>query len=78
MYTLLIVFFLVAIVTSFLCSLWEAVLLSITDQGFGKRTQVSNFNVQGRGGQGVRAHRLPEARGELLSGFLVEDGDERL
>ncbi len=30
MYTLLIVFFLVAIVTSFLWSLWEAVLLSIT------------------------------------------------
>jgi DNA gyrase subunit A len=56
----------------------DAVLLSITDQGFGKRTEVSNFNVQGRGGQGVRAHRLPEARGELLSGFLVEDGDEVL
>lgn len=30
MYSLLIIFFLVAIVTSFLCSLWEAVLLSIT------------------------------------------------
>lgn len=30
MYTLLILFFLVAIVFSFLCSLWEAVLLSIT------------------------------------------------
>jgi CBS domain containing-hemolysin-like protein len=30
MYTLLIVFFLVAIIVSFLCSLWEAVLLSIT------------------------------------------------
>ncbi len=30
MYTLLIVFFLVAIVISFLCSLWEAVLLSVT------------------------------------------------
>jgi CBS domain containing-hemolysin-like protein len=30
MYTLLIVFFLVAIITSFLCSMWEAVLLSIT------------------------------------------------
>ena len=30
MYTLLIVFFLIAIITSFLCSLWEAVLLSIT------------------------------------------------
>ncbi|MCB1759769.1 MAG: HlyC/CorC family transporter [Gammaproteobacteria bacterium] len=30
MYTLLIIFFLIAIVTSFLCSLWEATLLSIT------------------------------------------------
>lgn len=30
MYTLLVLFFLVAIITSFLCSLWEAVLLSIT------------------------------------------------
>lgn len=30
MYTLLIVYFLVAIITSFLCSMWEAVLLSIT------------------------------------------------
>ena len=56
----------------------DAVLLSITDQGFGKRTEVSNFNTQGRGGQGVRAHRLPEARGELLSGFLVADSDEVL
>ena len=30
MYTLIIVFFLVSIVFSFLCSIWEAVLLSIT------------------------------------------------
>ena len=30
MYSLLVTFFLVAIVTSFLCSLWEAALLSIT------------------------------------------------
>ena len=30
MLSLLIIFFLIAIVTSFLCSLWEAVLLSIT------------------------------------------------
>ena len=30
MYTLLVVFFLVSIVFSFLCSIWEAVLLSIT------------------------------------------------
>ena len=33
-------------------------LLTITDAGFGKRTDVEQFNRQGRGGQGVRAHRL--------------------
>jgi DNA gyrase subunit A len=56
----------------------EDVLLTVTDQGFGKRTPVGNFGTQGRGGQGVRAHRLPEARGELLNGFLVSSGDEVL
>jgi len=55
MYTLLIAFFLVAIVTSFLCSLWEAVLLSITpsyaqiqvQQGgaIGRRLQAFKENV---------------------------------
>ncbi|MDJ0740154.1 MAG: hemolysin family protein [Gammaproteobacteria bacterium] len=55
MYTLLIVFFLVAIVTSFLCSLWEAVLLSITpsyaqiqvQQGgrLGRRLQAFKDNI---------------------------------
>ena len=55
MYTLLIAFFLVAIVTSFLCSLWEAVLLSITpsyaqikmeeDSLLGKRLQRFKENI---------------------------------
>jgi CBS domain containing-hemolysin-like protein len=55
MYTLLILFFLVAIITSFLCSLWEAVLLSITpsyaqikvEQGgaLGRRLQAFKENV---------------------------------
>ncbi|MCB1791702.1 MAG: HlyC/CorC family transporter [Gammaproteobacteria bacterium] len=55
MYTLLIVFFLVAIVTSFLCSLWEAVLLSITPSyaqievqrggALGRRLQAFKDNV---------------------------------
>lgn len=55
MYTLLIVFFLVAIVISFLCSLWEAVLLSVTpsyaqiklNEGskVGKRLQAFKENI---------------------------------
>ena len=55
MYTLLIVFFLIAIITSFLCSLWEAVLLSITPSyaqikvkeggALGRRLQAFKENV---------------------------------
>ena len=55
MYTLLVAFFLIAIITSFLCSLWEAVLLSITpsyaqikvQEGgtLGKRLQTFKDNV---------------------------------
>lgn len=39
MYTLLIVFFLVSIIFSFLCSIWEAVLLSITPAFTERKTQ---------------------------------------
>lgn len=39
MYTLLIVFFLVSIIFSFLCSIWEAVLLSITPSFTEKKLQ---------------------------------------
>ena len=55
MISLLIVFFLVAIVTSFLCSLWEAVLLSITPSyaqikvkeggALGRRLQAFKANI---------------------------------
>jgi len=45
MYTLLIVFFLVSIVFSFLCSIWEAVLLSITGGEIGTTLQEFKANI---------------------------------
>lgn len=51
-------------------------LLTVTEGGFGKRTPVEQFHVQGRGGQGVRAHKMLGDRGRLLTGFLVDDEDE--
>ncbi|MBS1838505.1 MAG: DNA gyrase subunit A, partial [Actinobacteria bacterium] len=51
-------------------------LLTITDAGYGKRTEVMQFNTQGRGGQGVRAHRLHADRGRIITGLLVADDDE--
>ena len=56
----------------------EATLLTVTDAGYGKRTTVDAFNRQGRGGQGVRAHKLLDTRGRLLTGFLVQENDEVL
>jgi DNA gyrase subunit A len=42
----------------------------ITEKGFGKRTAISDFRVQGRGGQGVIAMKTDRERG-LLAGVRV-------
>ena len=51
-------------------------LLTITDAGYGKRTEVEQFNLQGRGGQGVRSHKLHADRGRVITGLLVADDDQ--
>ena len=64
MYTLLIVFFLVAIVTSFLCSLWEAVLLSITPS-------YAQIKVQEGGTLGQRLQAFKENIDRPLAAILT-------
>jgi len=56
----------------------EGVLLFVSSGGFGKRTAMSAFNRQGRGGQGVRGMRVTEARGVVVAAFSVSDADEIL
>jgi DNA gyrase subunit A len=51
-------------------------VLLVTDGGYGKRTSVDHFNVQVRGGQGVRAIRTTVSRGNLAGAFLVSADDE--
>ncbi len=55
----------------------EAELLSVTERGFGKRTQLAEYPEQGRGGQGVITHRLTDRTGMLVSLSYVL-GDEEL
>ena len=64
MYTLLIVFFLIAIVTSFLCSLWEAVLLSITPS-------YAQIQVQQGGALGRRLQAFKENIDRPLAAILT-------
>jgi DNA gyrase subunit A len=56
----------------------EADILIVTDAGYGKRTKLERFNVQARGGQGVRGIKLTAARGRVVSAFMVSLDEEIL
>ena len=46
----------------------------ITENGYGKRTRVSEYPRKGRGGMGVKTVQLTEARGKLAGARVVRDG----
>lgn len=55
----------------------ERFVFTVTDQGFAKRTAVSEYRKQNRGGLGIKAMRLDEhARGGLVGGLVVSETDE--
>ena len=51
-------------------------VFTVTDGGFAKRTRVSEYREQGRGGLGIKAMKLNEDRGSLVGGLVVSDNDE--
>ncbi|MGI8993717.1 MAG: DNA gyrase subunit A, partial [Nocardioidaceae bacterium] len=51
-------------------------VFTVTDGGFAKRTRVEEYRLQGRGGLGIKAMKLPDARGSLVGGIVVTDTDE--
>ncbi len=54
-------------------------VFTITDGGFAKRTRISDYRSQSRGGLGIKAMALAnEQRGVLVGAFIVEEGDEVL
>ena len=56
---------------------WEGDLLAISSHGYGKRTPLEEYPLQGRGGQGVITFKLNEKVGHLAA-LLAVDGDEDL
>lgn len=54
----------------------EGTVLNITENGFGKRTQLSDFPCHKRGGQGVIAIQTTERNGAVVGAVLVSDDDE--
>ena len=52
-------------------------LVTITENGYGKRTEYSDFReMKHRGGVGVQAHNLTEKTGKLCGIASVDDGDD--
>ncbi len=51
-------------------------LLNVTERGYGKRTDEANFNIQYRGGKGVKIHQLTEKTGLLAGVIKVSDSEE--
>ncbi|MCP4118171.1 MAG: DNA gyrase subunit A [Desulfobacteraceae bacterium] len=51
-------------------------LLTVTENGYGKRTNIEEYRTQTRGGKGVFSIRTSERNGKMVSLLLVGDEDE--
>jgi DNA gyrase subunit A len=56
----------------------EQFVFTITDGGFAKRTRISEYRLQSRGGIGTKTMKQDDDRGNLVGAFIVVDGDEVL
>ncbi|PIC00589.1 DNA gyrase subunit A [Caulobacter sp. X] len=56
----------------------EEILLTVSSEGFGKRTSAYDFRRTGRGGQGLAAQDLSKRGGRLVGSFPVDESDQIL
>ncbi|WP_184719005.1 DNA gyrase subunit A [Caulobacter sp.] len=56
----------------------EEILLTVSSEGFGKRTSAYDFRRTGRGGQGLAAQDLSKRGGRLVGSFPIDETDQIL
>ena len=54
----------------------EGDVLTVTENGYGKRTEISEYPVHGRGGQGVISIQTSDRNGAVVGAVQVTDEDE--
>ena len=59
-----------------LCIVNDGLLLTATENGYGKRTKINQFSTQKRGGQGVIAIKTSDRNGLTVGALQVDEGDE--
>jgi DNA gyrase subunit A len=52
-------------------------LLVVMENGFGKRTNLKNYKVQGRGGSGIKTAKVTPKTGKIISAQIASSKDER-
>ncbi len=48
-------------------------ILTITENGFGKRTEVEKYRLTSRGGKGVTTLKITEKTGKIVNAFQVDN-----
>ncbi|MGA8892185.1 MAG: DNA gyrase subunit A [Anaeromyxobacteraceae bacterium] len=54
----------------------ESTILSVTANGYGKRSELSEYRVQSRGGKGIITIKATERNGTVVAAMPVVDSDE--
>jgi DNA gyrase subunit A len=54
----------------------EQFILTISENGYGKRTSSHEYRITGRGGKGIVAMAVNKRNGNLVASFPVEDDDQ--
>ncbi|HYJ59075.1 MAG TPA: DNA gyrase subunit A [Methyloceanibacter sp.] len=54
----------------------EEFVLTVSENGFGKRTSAYEYRISGRGGKGIIAMVVNQRNGKLLASFPVEESDQ--
>jgi DNA gyrase subunit A len=61
-----------------LSTVQEQYVFTITAGGYAKRSRISDYRLQSRGGIGIKTMKADEERGTLVGAFIVVEGDEVL
>jgi len=54
----------------------EQFILTVSENGYGKRTSSYEYRVTGRGGKGIVAMAVNERNGKLIASFPAKDSDQ--
>jgi len=54
----------------------QATLLTVTEKGYGKRTEVKEYRVQSRGGTGIFTCKITDKNGPVVGVMQVTEGED--